>query len=476
MSEVKKELLGGVFYTAITKYSGLVLNVLVTAVLARLITPEDFGVVAIATVLINFFSMLSDMGIGPAIIQNQELSHNDYRSIFTLTVYIGLLLTAVFFVSAGAVSSFYDNEKLVIIIQLFSLSIFFHCVDIVPNNLLKKAKRFRFIAVMNIIVQFICGVLAVTAAFVGFGIYALLIQPILASIFLFVWSYKQYVTIPVIKIDWMSIRKIFNYSSYQFMFSFINYFSRNLDKLVVGRFFGITELGYYEKSYRLMMMPVGNLSHVITPAIQPIFADYQNDKNWLFEKSMKLFRVLTFIGFPLSVFLFFSSEELVILFFGPQWYGAVPVFKILSLSVGLQIIYSPQGAFFQSANAVKEMFYCGIITALLNVVAVILGCFTFHSLTVLSWLIVFSYTLAFFQVYFVMTRRVFHQHFNSFLKILIEPVVASIIMSVFFFFVDEVTDGLALSLRTIIKISLFIALMGLYETQARVLKALANRK
>ena len=100
MSEVKKELVSGVFYTAITKYSGLILNILVTAVLARLISPEDFGVVAIATVLINFFSMLSDMGIGPAIIQNQELSHNDYRSIFSLTMYIGLTLTLIFFISA----------------------------------------------------------------------------------------------------------------------------------------------------------------------------------------------------------------------------------------------------------------------------------------------------------------------------------------------------------------------------------------
>ena len=463
MSSAKSELFGGVFYTSVTKYSGIIVNLVTTAILARLLVPEDFGIVAIATVIINFFSMLSDMGIGPAVIQNKSLDKNDISNIFSLTLYVGIILTIIFYLSSSLLSDFYNSPKLNNIISFFSLAIFFHCVDIVPNNLLKKDKRFRFIAIRTVLVQILCCVLSVIAAFCGFGIYSLLIQPILSSIALFVIDYREYPIRVLFRISLFSIKKIFAYSSYQFMFSFINYFSRNLDKLVVGRVFGTVELGYYEKSYRLMMLPVGNLSHVITPAIQPVFSEYQNDKEWLFSKSMRLFKLLTMIGFPLSALLYFASEEIVILLFGDQWYGAVPVFRIFSISVGLQIIYSPQGAFFQSANAVKEMFYCGIITAILNVLAVIIGCYLFKNLESLAWCINLAYFLAFFQVYYIMMKKVFVQPFCKFVLMLRDPIILSLLLCVILFLANTyfVFDSLVLSLFA--KFMVFTIVIVVYE-------------
>ena len=127
MASVKKELFSGVLFTAIGKYSYVVISILITAVLARILTPADFGIVAIATVLINFFSMLSDMGIGPAIVQNKDLNKEDLSSIHNLTLYMGVGLSAIFFLLAPVFAHYYDNKQLVIVIQLFSISIFFHC-------------------------------------------------------------------------------------------------------------------------------------------------------------------------------------------------------------------------------------------------------------------------------------------------------------------------------------------------------------
>src|SRR5699024_4389501 len=103
-----------------------------------------------------------------------------------------------------------------------------------------------------------------------------------------------------------SIRKIFKFSAYQFIFNIINYFSRNLDKLLIGKYMGMSPLGYYEKSYRLMMLPLQNITHVITPVMHPIFSDYQHDLNHLAGAYEKIIRLLAFIGLPLSVFLWFS--------------------------------------------------------------------------------------------------------------------------------------------------------------------------
>lgn len=472
MASVKKELFSGVLFTAIGKYSYVVISILITAVLARILTPSDFGIVAIATVLINFFSMLSDMGIGPAIIQNKELNKEDLSSIYNLTLYMGVGLSAIFFLLAPVFAHYYDNKQLVIVIQLFSISIFFHCADIVPHNLIVKAKRFSFLAYSNVIIQIVSGVASIIAAYYGLGIYSLLIQPILSSVLLYLVDLSQYRIIPTFVIHYNSIKKIFSYSLYQFLFSFINYFSRNLDKLVVGRVFGVNELGYYEKSYRLMMLPVGNLSHVITPAIQPIFSEFQNNKNLLFQRSKRLFQLFAMMGFPISVLLYFCSKEIILIAFGEQWVGAVSVFKILSLSVGFQMIYSPQGAFFQSANAVKEMFHCGIVTALLNVFAVIVGCIWVKDILVLSWMIVAVYTLAFVITYYVMINRVFASSFLSFLKVLIGPILLSCLIVIPLYLTNSFLVDAHILLSLAIKCIATMVVVGLYELKTKQISKL----
>ena len=463
MTSIKREFFNGVLFTAIGKYSYVFINFLITAILARILSPADFGIVAIATVIINFFSMLSDMGIGPAVVQNKELKKKDLENIFSLTFYMGAVLSLIFYFLAPFFSKYYENEQLLSVVQLFSIAIFFHCVDIVPHSLLVKGKRFSFLAYSNVIIQVVCGAISIWAAYLGFGVYSLLIQPILSSILIFVVDISQHWIFPTLKVQKESIQKIFSYSLFQFLFSFINYFSRNLDKLVVGRVFGVSDLGYYEKSYRLMMLPVGNLSHIITPAIQPIFSEFQNDNNLLYNRSIRIMKLFVFLGFPISVFLYFCSSEIILLSFGEQWHGAIPVFQILSLSVGFQMIFSPQGAFFQSANAVKEMFYCGLATAIFNTLAVIVGCIICKNIEVLSWLIVISYILAFIITYFVLINKVFASSFKTFLKIFIQPLQLSILLAIILFLFNVFAPQMDIIFSFVIKCIISVFVVGVFN-------------
>ena len=183
---------------------------------------------------------------------------------------------------------------------MLSVNLFFASANIVPNALLFKAKEFRFIAWRSLGVQIAGGSIAIAAALNRAGLYALIINPILSSILLFIISYRKYPQ--HLKKTWglNSIRKIFSFSAYQFLFNMINYFSRNLDKLLIGKYMGMSPLGYYEKSYRLMMLPLQNITHVITPVMHPVFSDYQNDLNRLAVSYEKIIRLLAFIGLPLS--------------------------------------------------------------------------------------------------------------------------------------------------------------------------------
>ena len=426
MASLKHELLSGVFYIAIAKYSGIIISLAVAGVLARLIAPEDFGIVAIATVIISFFSIFSDLGISAAVIQNKTLDENDLSRIFSFTIWSGIILALLFFLCSWPISWYYRHDTILLIIcQMLSVNLFFASANIVPNALLFKAKKFRFIAWRSFGVQIAGGSIAIAAALNGAGLYALIINPILSSILLFIISYRK--CPQHLKKTWglSSIRKIFSFSAYQFLFNMINYFSRNLDKLLIGKYMGMSPLGYYEKSYRLMMLPLQNITHVITPVMHPVFSDYQNDLNRLAVSYEKIIRLLAFIGLPLSVFLWFTAREITLIIFGDQWIPSTSVFQILAISVGIQIIMSSSGSIFQASNDTRSLFICGVFSAALNVTGILTGIFFFKSLEAVAWCIAMTFCINFLQCYWQMYRITFHRAFTQLVRQLLHPLLLS---------------------------------------------------
>lgn len=460
MSNTKKELLSGIYYTSIAKYIGIIISLIVSGILARLIEPKEFGIVAIATVIISFFSIFSDLGIAPAIIQNKELTNKDLSNIFSFTVWLGAIISILFFLSSWPISWFYKSSKLLIICQILSINLFFAAANIVPNALLFKSKDFKFIAYRSLIIQTIGGGIASIAALMGIGLYALIINPIFSSILLFIISYRKKPQKFNLFGNIESIKKIFNYSAYQFMFNIINYFSRNLDKLLIGKYMNMASLGYYEKSYRLMMLPLQNITHVISPVMHPIFSDFQNDLKKLSTSYEKIVHLLAFIGFPLSVLLWFNAHEIILIIFGEQWIPSVSIFQTLSLSVGIQIILSTSGSIFQAANDTKSLFICGVFSTILNVSGIIIGIFIFDSLEIIAWCIFLTFSTNFILCYIVMYKITFKQKMKSFWSQLTSPILLSFILTISispaYFFLDKSSIFFSLIIKSIIFATIYI--------------------
>lgn len=185
------------------------------------------------------------------------------------------------FAASWLIADYYESGILRTLCQLLSVNLFFASANIVPGALFYRNKEFKFIAVRSFIIQIAGGAGAITAALCGAGLYALIINPILSSILIFVISYQRYPQRLRFTLGLKVLRKIFSYSAYQFLFNVINYFSRNLDKLLIGKYMSMSDLGYYEKSYRLMMLPLQNITQVITPVMHPIFSDSRmTRKSW----------------------------------------------------------------------------------------------------------------------------------------------------------------------------------------------------
>ncbi len=191
-SNIKNQLFSGVFYTALAKYSGIVISLVIAGILARLLSPDDFGIVAVATVIIAFFSLLTDMGISPAIIQHKSLTKDELSTIFSFTVWTGIGISILFFAASWIIADYYESEILRTLCQLLSVNLFFASATIVPGALFYRNKEFKFIAIRSFVIQISAGAAAVTAALCGAGLYALIINPIVSSILIFVISYQRY--------------------------------------------------------------------------------------------------------------------------------------------------------------------------------------------------------------------------------------------------------------------------------------------
>lgn len=438
----KDELISGAAYTAIAKYLGLVVGLGVSAILSRILTPEDFGVIAIAMVLIGFITLLGANGMGPAIIQNRTLSKQDVEDIFAFTVYLSVVATGFFAACAPLVATVYGDPQLTEICLLLSLNLLFSFLNIVPNALLFKHKRFKYIAKRTIYVQLSLGLVSVVSAIYGAGIYALLINPILGSTLLFLISYRCYKIPFRFKINWEPVTRILPFSLYQIGFNVINYFYRSIDKLLIGRCMGLNQLGYYEKSYRLMMMPLENVSNVINPVLHPLLCEHQNDPSFIFDKYKKVIQYFAYLGFIISAVSYFCSYDLIILIFGSQWIASVAVFRIFSLSIGIQLVQSAVGAVFQSTGHVKQLFLSGCYSLLCMIVAIVVGLAS-NRLTQLAVCIVVAFYVMFIIYHYFLIVRVMHRSLLNFIEALVRPLISSIIVGgalwcySFFVFVDS---------------------------------------
>lgn len=460
----KDEIISGTAYTAIAKYLSLFISLGVSAILSRLLTPEDYGVIAIAMVIIGFITLLTSNGLGVAIIQNKTLSKTDINHIFTFTIYLSIISSILFCIASPLISNIYSDNQLLTICLLLSINIFFSLLNIVPNALLFKDKKFKYLAVRTIIVQVVLGIISVFAALSGAGIYALLINPIIGSILLFAISYANYKIPFKLQFEFEPIKRILPYSIYQIGFNISNYFYRNIDKLLIGRYMGLNPLGYYEKSYRLMMMPLENISNVINPVLHPILCEHQNDFGFIFDKYKKCIRYFAYIGFLLSAVSFFCARDAIIIVFGPQWEESVSVFRIFSLSIGIQLVQSAVGSVFQSTGHVKQLFFAGIYALVCVIIAIIAGIYS-KNLNVLSGYVVMSFYVIFFIYHYFLIIKVMKESMLDFLSVLIRPIISAVILGVILGITSYLYHSGILWIDLIVKCSIsFLSIMIMQQT------------
>lgn len=433
------------FINLIAKYSNILIGLLFSAIIARILSPKDYGIVAIVTVFITFFLLFTDMGIGSAIVQNKKLTKEDENSIFSFSFLLGGGLGLIFTLCSIPIVAFYSDSVYYTICPMLAVSLFFNTVNMVPNAKLLKDKKFVRVGVRTVVVTLVSYSITIVLALIGFKYYALVIQSILQALFTFLWN-LYHSGLRITKIKKESLLKIRNFSVFQFAFDFMNYFSRNLDNLLIGRFMGQKKLGYYDKGYRMMLYPINNLTFVVSPVLHPILSDYQNDKKYIYEQYKKVVKLLSIIGVFITVVCFFSSREIILIMFGSQWEPSIECFRLLSISVWSQMVVTTAGAIFKSLGRTDLTFKSGLVHITIAVAMIVIGVCT-GDIYKVSLLVSVSMLIRFFVEYFFLIKKGFGLPLFGFLKIFVPEILGGVLMvavliGVYFIHIDNIVLSL----------------------------------
>lgn len=468
------DLKNGVLFSALGKFSTVIISIVVNAILSRLLTPNDYGIVAIMQVFIVFFQMLVEAGMGPAIIQNKQLKRLEIGILFNYSIIFAILLSLGFGIFGRVISYVYENPIYTQLTWIQSIAVFFYGASIVPIATLNRDKRFKTVNLIRITANLLGGTIGIIAALNGLGVISLLMNSIVSSIIQFFGSLylskQQFVFSMSIK----PLKEIYMFSINQFGFNFINYFTRNSDNLIIGKILGAGPLGAYSKAYQLIMMPNTVLLGIINPVLHPILSEYQDDVLYIKKIYLKIYHLLALIGVPLSIFMSLFSKEIITIIFGDQWSDAFFPFKILSLTIWIQMTLSSTGALFQARNKAKELFYTGLLSMIIIVSSILVGVLTW-SLNGISVSLAIGFLVNYVVNYSMVMKLVLNSSLFDLLGELKTPFLIGIIEFIILFFTKQVilVDGpliLYFIAQALIFVVVFLVLTMHFDEKKKMLE------
>lgn len=369
---MNRDLKSGFVFGFIEKYSNLIVQFAVTMVLARFLTPSEFGVVATVMVIIFFFNLLGEMGLGPAIIYHKELTAEEIRGLFLICFVLGIALYFIFSAGAFAAADFFNNDIYFGVMPLIGAMILFSVISIVPETLLRREKRFSAVAVITLISALVSGAIACVMAYRGYGVYALVWKSIIHTgmRFFLVCIYAGWRNL-VGKIALTGFKTVLGFSTYQFMFNFLNYFSRNSDKILISKFIGEAAVGLYDMAYRLMMLPIQNIAGIATAALQPVYSTFGQVE--VAKSYNGLVNKIFFLGLFVAIYILLFADKIIYVLYGPGWEQSAVILQCLTPFLIFQIVLATTGGIWQTLGQTRSLFYCGVFSSITSVSAIAIG-------------------------------------------------------------------------------------------------------
>ena len=381
---LKKQVMSGMIWKFLERGSMQIVNFILQIVLARLLLPEDYGVITILNVFILFSTTLINNGLGNALIQKKNADDKDFNTIFYLQLGLAVFLMAVLFFCAPLISGFYNDENLTIYLRVMSVVLLLEALSSIQLTALRKALQFKKSFYANVIGVIVHGGVGIALAYMGFGCWALIISQIAMKLVVFITL--------LILVKWHP-KKMFSFKRFKSLFSYswkltvgwlIGTLHQSLFSLVVGKFFSKEVLGYYNRGQNLPQTITTTLNETISNVMFPALAKVQDDKTKMKNATRKMMGLTAFLVFPVMTGIVTVSEPFVYVALTSKWAPCISMMQLFCISFGINIISTTN---MQSFNAIgrsdiflkmeiiKRSLSLALlfVTSFINIYAVIIG-------------------------------------------------------------------------------------------------------
>lgn len=390
---LKQKAVSGIFWTIAQRFSSIFIQFLSGIVLARLLSPDDYGCIGMLAIFMLLASTFTDGGFGSALIQKKNPTQEDYSTIFYWNVAISVVIYLILFVSAPLIASFYRIELLCPVLRIQGLVVIVNAFQVVQIARLNKLFQFKKISIVTLLSSIVSLVTTIILAYRGFGVWSLVTQHLLMAMiptFIY-WTTNKWK--PILTFSKKSFEELFSFGIFMFLTTLLSTFVNNVQGLLIGKLYSPSTMGYYSKAQSTEKLAATSLSQVISQVSYPLYAELQDDKERLVGVIKKLTISTAFMTFPLMLLLVLVAKPVFVLLYSEKWIPAVPFFQILcvaGLAICLQAVNSQAIA---AVGKSKAMFSWSVVKQFTGLGFMLVGFFMFGmkglliGMVMKSWLI-----------------------------------------------------------------------------------------
>ncbi|MEA2293678.1 MAG: hypothetical protein QOE86_1317 [Solirubrobacteraceae bacterium] len=362
----------GVAWVAGARLGSQLLQFASTIVLARLLVPSDYGLIAIVWTFTSFAFLLSDLGLGASLVQRDRLAPEDAATAFWINAVAGVVLTLLVVALSGALAQLFGEPRLGPLLALAGVG-YAIAMTVVPIAILERQLRFRAIALIDIGSFTLGTVISIACAAAGVGAASLVIGPLVTTGVTTVSAFAISRWLPRARPTRAAARRLVGFGGHLTGFNILNFWARNADNLLLGKVGGPTVLGLYNRAYMLMLMPINQVGGVLGRVLLPVFSRLAGDRARLGSAFLRVGRTGGIITFPLLFGLAAVAANFVPVAFGERWTGMVPLLVVLALSGPPQIVGVLSGVLCQATGQPRLLSTWGNLTNVTVVLAILIG-------------------------------------------------------------------------------------------------------
>ncbi|MCY0979370.1 lipopolysaccharide biosynthesis protein [Chryseobacterium wangxinyae] len=327
-----KQALAGMIWTYSQQFGTQALTFVVSVVLARILLPEEFGLIGMLAIFIGIGNTLFDGGMTSSLIRTAEVNQEDYSTVFYFNLVCSIIIYGILYLCAPLIADFYSQPSLASITRVYGLTFVISAFGAVQNTILTRELKFKKQALITFPAVFIGGVIGVLMAYKNWGVWSLVGLAITNSFFtsFFLWVSSKWHPILVFNKD--KFRQHFHFGYKLTLSGILDIIFTNIYQIVIGKYYSAGQVGYYARANSLMMLPVSNVSGALSRVIFPIFSKVQDDIPRLKKAYKQVMQLVLFIITPIMIIMAVLAKPLIILLFTEKWLPMVPIFQIICAS------------------------------------------------------------------------------------------------------------------------------------------------